>query len=143
MPKFITYPGMSGYYLLLPTTFRHQPMRSQLASQPANEEPAFFVHIFFWEICPYIFFENLSIYFLKICKYIFLKIWPYIIPTMAKIWDLWDLVYIRFACIFFRNLVDYHSGKCNEKPIFSNTSTIFSTFGKNIFVPLTSPQKYE
>ena len=34
-------------------TFRHQPMRSQLASQPANEEPALFVHIFFWEICSY------------------------------------------------------------------------------------------
>ena len=27
-------------------TFRHKPMRSQLASQPANEEPALFVHIF-------------------------------------------------------------------------------------------------
>ena len=52
MPKFITYVRV------LPTTyyyyFRHQPMRSQLASQPANEEPALFVHIFFWEICPYI-----------------------------------------------------------------------------------------
>ena len=42
-----------GTTYLLPT-FRHQPMRSQLASQPANEEPALFVHIFFWEICPYI-----------------------------------------------------------------------------------------
>ena len=40
-----------------------QPMRSKLASQPANEEPALFVNIFFLEICPYIFFENLSIYF--------------------------------------------------------------------------------
>ena len=47
------------------TTFRHQPMRSQLVSQPANEEPALFVNIFFLEICPYIFFENLSIYFFE------------------------------------------------------------------------------
>ena len=47
-------------------------MRSQLASQPANEEPALFVNIFFLDICQYIFFENLSIYFfLKICPYIF------------------------------------------------------------------------
>ena len=47
------------------TYFRPQPMRSQLASQPANEELALFVNIFFLEICPYIFFENLSIYFLQ------------------------------------------------------------------------------
>ena len=50
MPKFIAYPGMSGYYL--PTTTFRQLMRSQLASQLANEEPTLFVHI--WEICPYI-----------------------------------------------------------------------------------------
>ena len=41
-------------YYYLPSTFRPQPMRSQLASQPANEELALFVHIFFGEICPYI-----------------------------------------------------------------------------------------
>ena len=50
-------------------------MRSQLASQPANEEPALFVHIFFLEICPYI--------FLKICPYIFLQ--PILKPILQPI----------------------------------------------------------
>ena len=44
MPKFIACPGLSQY--LLPTYFRHQPKRSQLASQLANEEPALFWDIY-------------------------------------------------------------------------------------------------
>ena len=98
MPKFITYPGMSGYLPTYLPTFRHQPMRSQLASQPANEEPALFVNIFFLEICQYIFFENLSIYifrklsiygkFLKIFLILFLETSPY----LANFKDLSDLV---------------------------------------------------
>ena len=73
-------------------------MRSQLASQPANEEPAVFVHIFFLKICQYIFLENLSIYifrklsifgkFLKIFLILFLETSPY----LANFKDLSDLV---------------------------------------------------
>ena len=49
--SLLTQECQATYYL---PTLRHQPMRSQLASQPANEEPALFDHIFFGEICPYI-----------------------------------------------------------------------------------------
>ena len=64
--------GTTYYYYY----FRHQPMRSQLASQPANEEPALFVNIFFLKIVHIFFLKICQYFFLKICQYIFLKTCP-------------------------------------------------------------------
>ena len=119
MPKFIHYPGILHYYLLIPT-FRHQLKRNQLASTTPDLSQwgaSFLCQYIFLEICPYI--------FLKICKYILhLILQPNLQPILqpivnqfcnqfsincqlfshklqnqkllAKISDFWDLVKIFF-----------------------------------------------